>query len=35
MVMLRRWPVLRRENGCYRGGLFNLEQNGHAREVAS
>ena len=23
IVMLWRWPVYRRENGCYRGGLFN------------
>ena len=23
IVILWRWPVQRRENGCYRGGLFN------------
>ena len=22
-IMLWRWPVTRRKNGCYRGGLFN------------
>ena len=23
MVMVQRWPVQRKKNGCYRGGLFN------------